>query len=203
MRQDGSTPDPEATNAAARDDGPTRRTVHADGSVSVLAEESRDLSGDSARARTEALRREEAIPEVLRIDRDLAKVYLADIEDEINEALEDPEAFAAQEAEDAADLDALADAAAGEPDDPDVSGDDDEPDGGGEAVKVEPTPPTGGDPGGSPAAASPSGGVGPDDYSTADDAAYQDRVAAREAADEDPKAALYEAISAIPTSQGL
>ncbi len=172
MRQDGSTPDPEATNKAAHDDGPTRRTVHADGSVSVLAEESRDLSGDSARARTEALRREEAIPEVLRIDRDLIKGYLVDIEDEINEALEDPEAFAAQEAEDAADEADDDDTGARPPrDDPDESGDDDEPDGGGEAVKVEPTPPTGGDPGGSTAAALPSGGVGPDDYSTADDAA--------------------------------
>ncbi|KKN30367.1 hypothetical protein LCGC14_0834700 [marine sediment metagenome] len=102
MRNDGSTHDPEATAAAARDGGSTRRTVHADGSVSVLAEESRDLTGDAAAARTTTLRKEEAIPERLRDERDSILEALADVEADISSALSDPERYAEQDAEHAA-----------------------------------------------------------------------------------------------------
>lgn len=217
-RADGSAHDPEATAAAARDGGGTRRVVHADGSVSQLREESRDLTGDKARARTEVLRREEAIPEVLRTDRDLVRGYLADVEAEIDAALADPEGFAALEAEAAADeatFDAtLADYVPDETTTPPTliehegcgeltwsdgnfciccgealngsNDDESEGDGGvGGDLLVEPTPPIGGDPGGSTAAA-PSGSAGPDDYPPDD---------------EDPNAALAEAIAAIPAER--
>ncbi len=57
-RKDGSTFDLEATQDAAFNSGPTRRIVHADGSVSIMREES---TANEARAvtKTAAVRREE------------------------------------------------------------------------------------------------------------------------------------------------